>query len=204
MNTDNDKIKQRLQHVNMMLITAIKKLKAEISRRTELERIQIGKTKSSYKSLLSAIIFKDAQGVIHTVVKVKLHISSHFLDRCLNSQSMWELDYLADPTPEGYCRALANIRRDCNYCLQDLCNINNFETIVKLSWPHSHTHLTIVAEKLFMLLCHNVFSAMLSLLLLSLHHIIFCKYFVNNNKNINFAPALQRVRQGVAEYFRLR
>lgn len=133
MDTNNDKIKQRLQYVNMMLITAIKKLKAEISRRTELEHKQIRKTKSSFNSLLSAIIFKDAQGVTHTVVKVKLLISSHFWARCLNSQSMWELDYLADPTQDGYCRALANIKRDCNYCLQDLCNINNFETIVKLS-----------------------------------------------------------------------
>lgn len=133
MEQNNDKIEQRLHVVNNKLIAAIKKLKAEISSRTEHERSRQDNSSLRKHSLLSAIIFKDTKGIVHTVVKVKSHISSHFWARCLNSQSMWELDTLTSPSTNGYCRALVNILRDNNYAWKDVCNINDFETIVKLS-----------------------------------------------------------------------
>lgn len=133
MEQNNDKIEQRLHDINSKLIAAIKKLKAEINSRTERERRCQDSSFLRKHSLLSAIIFKDTKGIVHTVVKVKSHISSHFWARCLNSQSMWELDTLSSPSTNGYCRALTNIIRDNNYAWQDVCNINDFETIIKLS-----------------------------------------------------------------------
>lgn len=126
----NDKTVLRLRYVNEKLIAAIKRLKYEIENRMTEERKRLKASMPCARQLVSTIVFKDSKGIVHTVLKVKSHISAHFLARCLNSQSMWELDSLTFPAENGLCRALVNMKRDNNYAWQEISNISDFETIV--------------------------------------------------------------------------
>lgn len=127
MGTYNDKDNIKLRKVNEMLIAAIQRLKFEIKNRTAQERKLLRASMPYAHTIISAITFRDTKGIVHKVVEVKAHVTPNFLTRCLNSQCIWELDSLANPSECGYCRALVNIRRDNNYDWNDLCNITNFE-----------------------------------------------------------------------------
>ena len=120
----NDKNEIMVNCVNKKLVAAIKKLKMEIER--ELQKA----SQPSAKALVSAIIFKDTEGNTQTVLQVKTYVSPRFLERCLNNQCLWELDESAYPTENGLCRALANMKRDKGYEMNDIYNINDFETVV--------------------------------------------------------------------------
>lgn len=102
----------------------------EIQRRIEHERELHKASQPSAKALVSAIIFKDTEGNTQTVLQVKTYVSPRFLERCLNNQCLWELDESAYPTENGLCRALANMKRDKGYEMNDIYNINDFETVV--------------------------------------------------------------------------
>lgn len=126
----NDKNEIMVNCVNKKLVAAIKKLKLEIQRRIEHERELQKASQPSAKALVSAIIFKDSEGNTQTVLQVKTYVSPRFLERCLNNQCLWELDESAYPTENGLCRALANMKRDKGYEMNDIYNINDFETVV--------------------------------------------------------------------------
>lgn len=126
----NDKKEIMVNCVNEKLVAAIKKLKMEIQRRIEHECELQKASQPSAKALVSAIIFKDSEGKIQTVLKVKTYVSPRFLERCLNSQCLWELDESTNPSEDGLCRALANMKRDKGYAMNDIYNISDFETVV--------------------------------------------------------------------------
>lgn len=130
MEKNSDKTDLRLYRVNRKLIAAIKRLKYEIENRIANERQLLKRSMPCAKEIISAIVFRDKNGIAHTVLKVRSRVSAHFLARCLNDQSMWELDSLANPSENGLCRALVNMKRDSHYAWQDISNINDFETVV--------------------------------------------------------------------------
>lgn len=130
MEIHHDKTELRLHNVNRKLIAAIKKLKYEIENRMARERQLLKSSMPCAKEIVSAIVFRDKKGIVHTVLKVKSRVSAQFLARCLNDQSMWELESLANPSENGLCRALVNMKRDSNCAWQDISNINDFETVV--------------------------------------------------------------------------